>query len=85
MSGKVYITGIGSTALGRHPDKSVKDLTREAVDLALKDACAKMSDVEAAWFSNTRQGLMEKRSSAIRVCSRAWCAAPDSRFSRRGG
>ena len=38
MSGKVYIVGIGSTALGRYPDKSVKDLTREAVDLALADA-----------------------------------------------
>ena len=40
MSGKVYIVGVGSTALGRFPDKSVKDLTREAVTLALADAGA---------------------------------------------
>ena len=39
----------------------MKDLTREAVDLALADAGAEMTDVEAAWFSNTRQGMMENR------------------------
>ena len=69
MSGKVYIVGIGSTALGRHPDKSVKDLTREAVDLALKDAGAKMADVEAAWFSNTRQGMMENQNTIRGQCA----------------
>ena len=41
MSGKVYIIGIGSTALGRHPDKSVKDLTREAVRKAFRKAVRK--------------------------------------------
>jgi acetyl-CoA acyltransferase len=55
----VYIAGIGMTKLGRHLDKSVKDLTREAVQTALADAGATMAQVEAAWFSNTRQGLME--------------------------
>jgi len=69
MSGKVYIVGIGSTAIGRHPDKSVKDLTREAVDLALGDAGAKMSDVEAAWFSNTRQGMMENQNTIRGQCA----------------
>lgn len=69
MSGKVYIVGIGSTAIGRHPDKSVKDLTREAVDLALGDAGAKMTDIEAAWFSNTRQGMMENQNTIRGQCA----------------
>lgn len=69
MSGKVYIVGVGSTALGRHPEKSVKDLTREAVNLALADAGAGLSDVEAAWFSNTRQGMMENQNTIRGQCA----------------
>lgn len=69
MSGKVYIVGIGSTALGRHPDKSVKDLTREAVTAALADAGASLTDVEAAWFSNTRQGMMENQNTIRGQCA----------------
>ena len=69
MSGKVYIVGIGSTEIGRHPDKSVKDLTRRAVDLALKDANATLADIEAAWFSNTRQGMMENQNTIRGQCA----------------
>jgi acetyl-CoA acyltransferase len=59
MSKDVYIVGIGMTRLGKFPDRSVKELTREAVDAALSDAGCTMGDVDAAWFSNTRQGMME--------------------------
>ena len=69
MSGKVYIVGIGSTALGRHPDKSVKDLTREAVNLAFADSNAALDDIEAAWFSNTRQGMMENQNTIRGQCA----------------
>jgi acetyl-CoA acetyltransferase len=69
MSDKVYIVGVGSTALGRFPDKSVKDLTREAVTLALADAGAAMADIEAAWFSNTRQGMMENQNTIRGQCA----------------
>ncbi|MGP0091810.1 MAG: thiolase family protein [Xanthobacteraceae bacterium] len=69
MSRKVHIVGIGSTALGRFPDKSVKDLTREAVSLALEDAGASMSDIDAAWFSNTRQGMMENQNTVRGQCA----------------
>ena len=55
----IHIVGIGMTPLGKFPDKSVKDLTKSAVDTALADAGAAMDDIEAAWFSNTRQGMME--------------------------
>lgn len=60
---RVHIAGIGMTPLGRHLDKSVKDLTAWAVGLALRDAGAQASDVQAAWFSNTRQGQMEGQNS----------------------
>lgn len=59
----VFIAGVAMTSLGRHINRTVKELTREAVEGALADAGATTGDVEAAWFSNTRQGLMEKQNS----------------------
>lgn len=58
MSG-VLVIGAGMTPLGRHPGLSVKALTRAAVEAALADAGCAMADIDAAWFSNTRQGVME--------------------------
>ncbi|SMF61701.1 thiolase family protein [Allosphingosinicella indica] len=59
MSDRVHIAGIGCTALGKRLHDSVKALTAEAVILALADAGADVADVEAAWFSNTRQPILE--------------------------
>jgi acetyl-CoA acyltransferase len=56
---EVYIVGIGMTPLGKHLDQSVKMLTREAVDAALKDAGVAKEAIEVAWFCNTRQGALE--------------------------
>ena len=47
------------TPLGKHLDKSVKQLTALAVDAALKDAGVRRDAIEAAWFCNTRQGALE--------------------------
>jgi acetyl-CoA acyltransferase len=55
----VFIVGASCTPLGKHLDKSVKDLTALAVGAALADADCTAGDIEAAWFSNTRQGIME--------------------------
>ena len=55
----VFIVGAGMTPLGKHLDKSVKQLTAEAVSAALLDAGADKSLIEAAWFCNTRQGALE--------------------------
>lgn len=55
----IVIAGIGMTGLGKMPGRSVKDLSAEAVRLALSDACAEVGDIEAAWFSNTRQPMLE--------------------------
>ncbi len=65
----IHIVGIGMTPLGKFPDKSVKQLTKEAVDTALADAGASMDDIEAAWFSNTRQGMMEGQNTVRGQCS----------------
>lgn len=55
----VYLVGAAMTPFGKFLDKSVKDLTRDAVNDALADAGATTDDVGAAWFSNTTQGVME--------------------------
>lgn len=65
----VYITGVGHTPLGRHPDLSVKQLTKQAVELALLDGGYELDDVQAAWFSNVRQGQMERQNSIRGQCS----------------
>ncbi len=55
----IYIVGAGVTALGKHEQSSIKQLTAQAVNAALYDAGCALGDVEAAWFSNTRQGVLE--------------------------
>lgn len=65
----VHIVGVAMTPLGKFPEKSVKDLTREAVSAALDDAGASMEDIDAAWFSNTRQGMMEGQNTIRGQCS----------------
>ena len=54
-----YIVGVGMTPFTRAPDKSVFDLTSEAVHDAIDDAGASLKDIEFAFFSNTTQGVME--------------------------
>jgi acetyl-CoA acetyltransferase len=57
--GGIFIVGVGMTPLGKMPGRSVKDLTREAVTNALDDAGAGVDQVDAAWFANTRQPMLE--------------------------
>src|SRR5467141_4957163 len=59
MSSQVFVVGVGMTRFGRHPDKSVKELTREAVEQALADGGCGKTDVQAAFFGNSTQGHME--------------------------
>ena len=54
-----YIVGVGMTPLGKHLDKSVKQLSAAAIDAALADAGVGKESIEAAWFCNTRQGALE--------------------------
>ncbi|HTF35277.1 MAG TPA: thiolase family protein [Myxococcota bacterium] len=55
----IFIIGIGMTPFGRHLDRSIKDLTREAVEAALSDAGCERTQLGLAVFSNVAQGHME--------------------------
>ena len=55
----IFIVGVGMTPLGKMPGRAVKDLTREAVTNALEDAGACVDQIDAAWFANTRQPMLE--------------------------
>ncbi|ALS99875.1 thiolase family protein [Lacimicrobium alkaliphilum] len=65
----VAIVGAGMTALGKFPEASVKSLTQQAVGEALKDAGLDISSVQAAWFSNSRQGLFEGQNGIRGQCA----------------
>jgi len=62
-SSDIYIVGVGMTPFGKFLDRSVKELTREAVTAALSDAGAQVSDIEAAWFANAAQSTLEGQGS----------------------
>ncbi|HSV80015.1 MAG TPA: thiolase family protein [Ramlibacter sp.] len=65
----VFIAGVGMTRLGKLPELSVKELTRIAVVKALGDAGLPLQAVQAAWFSNSRQGQMEGQNSIRGQCA----------------
>jgi acetyl-CoA acetyltransferase len=55
----IHVAGVAMTKFGPHPGATVKSLTAEAVTACLADAGAVAGAVEAAYFSNTLQGLLE--------------------------
>ena len=55
----VYLVGIGMTKFGPLPDKSVRDITGNAVNAALSDAGIGIGDIESAYFANATQGALE--------------------------
>lgn len=62
----VYIVGVGMTPFGKFLEKSVQDMTTEAVGAALRDAGAdaglKLGErVDSAFFANAAQGAMERQ------------------------
>ena len=52
----VYVVGIGMTRFAKQPDRTLKDLTGEAVTAALKDAGRTVHDVQAGYFGNAVGG-----------------------------
>lgn len=55
----IYIAGVSMTHFGKHLDRSLKDLTAEALNAALEDAGCEKTQLEAAFFGNCVQGHME--------------------------
>jgi acetyl-CoA acetyltransferase len=55
----VYLVGVGMTPFGKFLDRTVKDLTLEAVTGAMTDAGIGKADIDSAFFANTSQSPME--------------------------
>jgi len=53
----VFIAGVGMTQFAKHLDKSIKDLTRMALERVTADAGVHLSDIESAWFANSGWGF----------------------------
>ena len=56
---EAYVVGVGMTPFGRHLDRSVKQLTAEAVSEALRDAACSPAQIDVGFFGNSVQGFME--------------------------
>ena len=54
----VYVAGIAMTRFAKQPDRTLKDLTAEAVTGALKDAGRTAVDVQAAYVGNAVAGTI---------------------------
>ncbi|VTU46008.1 thiolase family protein [Variovorax sp. PBL-E5] len=67
--GDVFVIGAAATPLGKHLDRTVKSLSAQAVADALADAGVERRDIEAAWFCNTRQGVLEGQHGIRGQCS----------------
>ncbi len=59
MSDDVYILGVGMIRFKKYPEKSIKQMTAEAVQTLLQDVQAEPKDIEAAWFSNSGWGMSQ--------------------------
>jgi acetyl-CoA acetyltransferase len=59
----VYIIGLGMIRFNKYPDRDVRDMAHEAVNLSLEDAGIKKEDLEAAFFSNTFWGMFSNQHS----------------------
>ena len=55
---KVAVVGAGMTKFGKHIDRNLKDLGREAVEAAMKDAGVDKPQIEAAIVGNATAGLI---------------------------
>ncbi|HOE17057.1 MAG TPA: thiolase family protein [Syntrophorhabdaceae bacterium] len=53
-----YIVGVHTLKFGKYLDRSIKDLTRETVTGALKDAGLDQSAIQSVWFSNSGWGMV---------------------------
>lgn len=56
---QLYLAGVAMTKFGPCVGSTVKSLTAEAVAACLQDAGAEPGQVQAAFFSNTLQGVLE--------------------------
>lgn len=58
MKQDVIIAGVGMTRFGKHLDRSLKSLAREAITAALQDAGMESTDLQAAYMANAAAGII---------------------------
>ena len=59
MSENVYVIGVGMVRFAKLPGRTMKSMTGESAELALKDCGLDKGDLDAAWFSNSGWGQAE--------------------------
>ncbi len=59
----VYIAGMGMIRFNKYPDRTVRDMAHEAINLTLKDAGIEKEDLQSAFFSNTFWGMFANQHS----------------------
>lgn len=65
----VYLIGVACTAFGKQPERSFKDLTRQAYLEVLADAgLASGERIDQAWFGNCGMGSFGQRNIRGQVC-----------------
>lgn len=60
---KVYIVGLGMIRFNKYPDRGVRDMAHEVINLALSDAGLQKEDLQAAFFANTFWGMFDNQHS----------------------
>lgn len=61
--GDIYVIGVGMIRFNKYPEKTVRSMAREAVDLVLKDAGIEKEVIQAAYVSNTFWGMFANQHS----------------------
>jgi acetyl-CoA acyltransferase len=59
MSDNVYILGTGMIRFNKYPEKTIKDMTAEAMAELFRDVAVDKKDIQAAWFSNAGWGIYD--------------------------
>jgi acetyl-CoA acetyltransferase len=55
----IYVAGVGMTLFGRHLERSLEDLAREALAGALRDAGCGVGDLGAAFYAGVTNGPLQ--------------------------
>jgi acetyl-CoA acetyltransferase len=57
MKDDVYILGVGMIRFAKYPEKSIKQMVAEAMQVLLQDVNIDLKQIESAWFSNSAWGI----------------------------
>jgi len=63
MMTNVNIIGLGMIRFNKYPERGVRDMAHEVINLALSDAGIKKEDLQAGFFSNTFWGMFDNQHS----------------------